>query len=321
MPVTGIDIKSRAPFAGGKLFGSTGSYEQIDGTVRYEVDPNHPANEAITDIKLAPTNSLGRVEFTADFRLAMPSDLSKSNRRLFLDILNRGKNSAYRNLNSAPDVAPDAPTEPGNGFLMEEGYSIAWCGWQHDVPEIPGIMGIRVPEALDANGPIQGKIVVTFQPNLAAKSQLLSDRNHRSYPTSDVYDYEAVMTVQEHEDAPEKIIPRDEWNFARVEEETVVPEESGEATAEVNPLAFNASSLPEGLRAEPSLQTFDSVDKLAKSYVNAVKKIGGDPANLVSVPQDGESWDNFYNQTGRPETPEGYQFGDDPDNELEFYDS
>lgn len=250
MPVTGIDIKSRVPFAGGKLFGSTGSYEQIDGTVRYEVDPNHPANEAITDIKLAPTNSLGRVEFTADFRLAMPSDLSKSNRRLFLDILNRGKNSAYRNLNSAPDVAPDAPTEPGNGFLMEEGYSIAWCGWQHDVPEVPGIMGIRVPEALDANGPIQGKIVVTFQPNLAAKSQLLSDRNHRSYPTSDVYDYEAVMTVQEHEDAPEKIIPRDEWNFARVEEETVVPDpqhaylESGFQPGKVYQVIYTTKGAP-----------------------------------------------------------------------------
>ena len=104
-----------------------------------------------------------------------------------------------------------------------------------------------------------------------------------------------------------------------MEEETVVPEQSGEATEEVNPLAFSAGSLPEGLRAEPSLQTFDSVDKLAKSYVNAVKKIGGDPANLVSIPQDGESWDNFYNQMGRPETPEGYEFGDDPDNELEFY--
>jgi len=104
-----------------------------------------------------------------------------------------------------------------------------------------------------------------------------------------------------------------------MDEETVVPEESGEATEEVNPLAFDASSLPEGLRAEPSLQTFDSVDKLAKSYVNAVKKIGGDPANLVSIPQEGESWDNFYNQLGRPETPQGYEFGDDPDNELEFY--
>ncbi len=104
-----------------------------------------------------------------------------------------------------------------------------------------------------------------------------------------------------------------------MEEEVVVPESSGQATEEVNHLAFDASRLPEGLRAEPSLQTFDSVDKLAKSYVNAVKKIGGDPANLVSIPQEGESWDNFYNQLGRPETPEGYDFGDDPDNDIEFY--
>ena len=103
-----------------------------------------------------------------------------------------------------------------------------------------------------------------------------------------------------------------------MEEETVAPEESGQVTEEVNPLAFDAGSLPEGLRAEPSLQTFDSVDKLAKSYVNAVKKIGGDPANLVSLPQEGESWDNFYNQTGRPETPDGYDFGDDG-GDLDFY--
>ena len=102
-------------------------------------------------------------------------------------------------------------------------------------------------------------------------------------------------------------------------EETVAPEESGQVTEEVNPLAFDASSLPEGLRAEPSLQTFDSVDKLAKSYVNAVKKMGSDPSTMVQMPREGESWDNFYNQVGRPETPEGYDFGDDPENTLEFY--
>jgi len=104
-----------------------------------------------------------------------------------------------------------------------------------------------------------------------------------------------------------------------MDEESVAPEESGQVTEETNQYAFNPADLPEGLRAEPSLQTFDSVDKLAKSYVNAVKKIGGDPANLVSVPQGNESWDNFYNQMGRPDTPEGYEFGEDPDNELEFY--
>ena len=59
MPVTRIDIRSRVPFAGGQQFGDVGSYEQIDGIVHYDVDPNNLANEAITDIKLAPTNSLG----------------------------------------------------------------------------------------------------------------------------------------------------------------------------------------------------------------------------------------------------------------------
>jgi len=103
-----------------------------------------------------------------------------------------------------------------------------------------------------------------------------------------------------------------------MEEEVAAPEESGQVAEEVNPLAFDASTLPEGLRAEPSLQTFDSVDKLAKSYVNAVRKIGGDPANLVNLPQEGESWDNFYNQVGRPETPQGYDFGDDG-GDLDFY--
>ena len=103
-----------------------------------------------------------------------------------------------------------------------------------------------------------------------------------------------------------------------MDEESVAPEESGQVTEQVEQYAFNAADLPEGLRAEPSLQTFDSVDKLAKSYVNAVKKIGGDPANLVSLPQEGESWDNFYNQTGRPETPEGYEFGEDG-GDLDFY--
>ncbi len=95
-------------------------------------------------------------------------------------------------------------------------------------------------------------------------------------------------------------------------EEAIAPEESGQAdSGESSALQFNASTMPEGLRDEPSLQTFDSVDKLAKSYVNAVKKIGGNPDNLISLPQEGESWDGLYNQLGRPERPEGYDFGDD----------
>ena len=103
-------------------------------------------------------------------------------------------------------------------------------------------------------------------------------------------------------------------------EEAQAPVETGQAeSGETSALEFSASSMPEGLRDEPSLQTFDSVDKLAKSYVNAVKKIGGDPNNMINLPQEGESWDNVYNQLGRPEHPTGYDFGDDPEGDLEGF--
>ena len=110
----------------------------------------------------------------------------------------------------------------------------------------------------------------------------------------------------------------------------VTPDESGQVASGVDAgtpeashfdrMQFDPSSLPESLRNEPSLQTFTSVDNLAKSYVNAVKKIGGNPDHLVQLPQEGESRDNFYNQIGRPETPDGYNFGTEPgDNRLDFF--
>jgi len=103
-------------------------------------------------------------------------------------------------------------------------------------------------------------------------------------------------------------------------EEAQAPENTGQAeSGESSALAFNASTMPEGLRDEPSLQTFDSVDKLAKSYVNAVKMIGGNPDNLVSLPQEGESWDEIYNKLGRPERADGYDFGEDDEGVMDDY--
>tara|TARA_R100001594_G_scaffold52626_1_gene86156 strand:- start:15246 stop:16103 length:858 start_codon:yes stop_codon:yes gene_type:complete len=111
---------------------------------------------------------------------------------------------------------------------------------------------------------------------------------------------------------------------APVESGTEGAVDTGQAdSSQTSALAFDPTSLPEGLREEPSLQTFDSVDKLAKSYVNAVKKIGGDPNTLVKIPQEGEDKNAFYNQIGRPEQPQDYNFdeivGDDPEGTLDGY--
>ena len=224
MPVTRLEITSEKPFADGQSFGSVGPYTQIDGTAHFAVDPLHPANETIADIELAPRNAHGQVEFSADFRILRPDDPAKGNARLLLDVLNRGKALALRNINSAPDVAPDAPLAPGNGFLMREGYTVVWCGWQHDVPDAPGLLRIRAPEAMEAGEPVSGKIVVTFQPNAVVQSQYLSDRMHRAYPSNHLESWESVMTVQDDEDAPEQVIPRDQWWFARLEDERRIPD-------------------------------------------------------------------------------------------------
>ncbi len=224
MPVTRLEITSQRPFADGQSFGPVGAYTQIDGTAHFAVDPLHPANETIADIRLAPRNGQGQVEFTADFRILQPDDPGKGNRRLLLDVLNRGKALALRNINSAPDIAPDAPLHPGNGFLMRQGYTVVWCGWQHDVPDSPGLLRINPPEALEDGKPVSGKIVVTFQPNAPVDVQYLSDRMHRAYPCNHLEDWGSALTVQEDEDAPEQVIPREQWWFARLENGRRIPD-------------------------------------------------------------------------------------------------
>jgi Alpha/beta hydrolase domain len=115
--------------------------------------------------------------------------------------------------------------EPGNGFLMRQGYTALWVGWQDDVPTTPGLIRINIPEAVDAGGqPIAGKIAVTFQPDAHVQMQLLSDRLHRPHPAKELNDRDAVLTVQDHEDAPPQTIPRQQWAFARLEGDRVVPD-------------------------------------------------------------------------------------------------
>ena len=225
MAVTQLEITSRQPFAQDESFGEVGPYEQLDGLVRFAVDPEHPANATVTDLKLAPRNAAGLVEFAADFRILQPVNPERGRRRLFFDILNRGRGPALRNFNNAPDLAPEEPLQAGNGFLMRHGFTVAWCGWQHDAPEVPGTLRLYAPEAQNPDGsPLSGQLVVTFVPNAPIQEQFISDRNHRPYPANNLEDWASVMTVQDSEDGPEQVIPRQEWAFARVQEGRVVPD-------------------------------------------------------------------------------------------------
>ena len=119
-------------------FGTRGAYEEVTGTVHFAVDPVDPHNALIADIALAPRNADGRVEFSADIVIWKPMDLARSNGVTLVDIPNRGTRPGA-GFNKATANAP-----VGDGFLMREGYTVVWVGWEYDNPTPEGI-GIQVP--------------------------------------------------------------------------------------------------------------------------------------------------------------------------------
>ena len=129
-----LQIDTRDPFADSTSFGSVGPYERIVGKVHFAVNPDSPAYTPVVDIQYAPRNPKGLVEFSTDFFILKPVDLSRSNRRLIYDVNNRGTKLLIHFLNDAPQVDdPATPQDAGNGFLMRRGYTVLWSGWQGDL--------------------------------------------------------------------------------------------------------------------------------------------------------------------------------------------
>jgi hypothetical protein len=209
--VTNLEIHRREVLLGGKSFGHAGAYEKIIGTIRFAADPAHPLHRQITDIDRARKNADGQVEFSGDFYLLKPVDPTKGNGRLLLDVPNRGRKVALDVFNSAPRVPdPAAPEHFGNGFLMRHGFTVAWIGWQPDVPRQDGMMALDVPRV---DG-VTGWVRVQRRPNERVDTMPLADRYHIPYETIDLDDPQARLTVRERSGAPVTEVPRSAWRFS-----------------------------------------------------------------------------------------------------------
>jgi hypothetical protein len=216
MPVTSLEIHKREPYAQEQSFGSTGTYEQISATAFFKVNPDHPDNRLIADIELTKTDSNGLVSFSADVCILQPVDPAKRNNTLYIDIPNRGRDRSLNLLNSSDT---DQINNPGNGFLMRQGYTLAWCGWQHDIPSSQQLMKLHTPTA-----EISGQIAINIQTNQMTYVEELSERGHEPYPAMDTSDHKAVLTVRDHEEAEPSLIPRDEWQFANTDGINIKPD-------------------------------------------------------------------------------------------------
>src|SRR5262249_41691080 len=149
----------------GKSFGSTGAYEKIAGKIYFAVDPRSSVNRIIADIDKAPKNASGRVEFSSDFYMIKPKDLSRGNGTVLYEVSNRGNKGllGFFNLASANNLDPQAAADFGDGFLMDQGFTLLWVGWQFDAPNRDGMLRVYVPPARETNGrPIQGLVRSDF---------------------------------------------------------------------------------------------------------------------------------------------------------------
>lgn len=210
-----VEIGTRADVLGGKAFGSVGAYEKIVGKVFFAVDPSHPRNKSIVDLDKAPRPPQSPVEFSADLYILKPKDPARGNGVMLFDVPNRGNKLLLGMFNRAPANAADPSTEAdfGDGFLMRQGYTIVWVGWQSDVARRNGLMGLEAPIASDGGRPIAEMITTAFTPTAASSDVVLGDVSR--YAPVDPASAESRLTVREGLRGTPRAIPRDQWHFGR----------------------------------------------------------------------------------------------------------
>jgi len=204
--ITQIQINTRVLAFGGASFGTVGQYETLRGVAFGEVDPNDPLNQVITDIKLAPRNARGMVEYNMDFWINKPVDMTRANGTLLHDVPNRGNvRSLELNVGGAGD------TNAGDGLLQRQGYTLADNGWEGDLST--GLQ-IRLPIARNPNGSeITGRVRAEYILNGAPEStqDLTTPPAYESVSTSNAG---ATLTRRVRQDDARETISNDRWAFA-----------------------------------------------------------------------------------------------------------
>src|SRR6267143_4569699 len=131
--ITKIQITAtESPTFGGYAWPGVGQYEKVVGKAFGEVDPFDPKNAVIVDIQLAPRNAGGKVEYSFDFYILKPIDLSRGAHRVMYEPPNRG-GKTWGNFGRMPGGndpgSVTAPTVLASAFLMPRGYTMVWSGW------------------------------------------------------------------------------------------------------------------------------------------------------------------------------------------------
>jgi len=219
-----VEITSRSDIANGQSFGLAGPYEKVEGRVYFKIRPDNAHNRQIVDLDKTDRNAQGEVEFSADLYLLKPKEMNRGNGAVLFEVSNRGGKGILNLVNGGSQAQ-----EYGDGFLMRQGYVIAWLGWEYDVDRPQGLRAY-LPIAHGPNGQeIRGLVRGDFTPSVKRNEWplghiQLGPNGGRSYPVDDPASPQNVLTVRESPTAERKTIPHGQWSFAHEVEGKLTPD-------------------------------------------------------------------------------------------------
>ncbi len=190
-----VQVVERSDVDQGKAYGTAGAYEQIWAKAYFLVDPKAPSSARIADIDKAPRNEQGLVAFWADVFVMKPRDPSKGNGTVLFEVSNRGGRAQTGMF--------------GADFLMEQGYTLAWAGWQFDVNDRPQVIKLHVPQAQGVTGLVRSD----YQAKAGDTQFSVAADGHQAYEAASLDQPTAQMTVREWGDGPRTTVPRAKWRF------------------------------------------------------------------------------------------------------------
>ena len=217
--VSKVDITQRSDVLNGRVYGNAGVYEWVHGRAHFTLDPTHARNKTVVDIELAPKNAKGLVEYSADLIILRPKDAAKANGVVVFDVVNRGRETILEYLNRGNRTAKHGTDEfVGDDFLLNQGVTLVWLGWQQDLPDGMNLLRMSGPVIESLSSLVYGDAVVTSKVNEIS----LGDRLSIPYAVSDLKSPQAWLAVAASRAAPEQRVPREQWSFARIKDGALV---------------------------------------------------------------------------------------------------
>ena len=182
--VTKLTVEKTMPLAGG--------YELLEGHFSGALDPNDPHNALINDIKLAPRNGAGKVEYSATFAIARPTGATSG--VLVYDVPNRGRGAAA---------------------AIGGGHINVVSGWQGDLEDGPRVQRMEVPAA-----PVTGPAYVRLMDMPAGTTTIpvkvgpLGGHGGRAFEVATAEGARLYTGISDDRPTEQKEVPHSDWAFA-----------------------------------------------------------------------------------------------------------